>query len=99
MAKKVDPFDKFREATLGGGNALGVALNGASESRVRREEAVPSPAPAPKKSKNANRTLKSFHVDNDIFRKLGQIKYEMGISYDDLYNEAIRDLLVKYGKM
>ena len=26
MAKKVDPFDKFREATLGGGNALGVGF-------------------------------------------------------------------------
>ena len=101
MAKKVDPFDKLREATLGGGNALGAALSGGSESRIKHEADVPSPAPAaaPKVSKNANRTLKSFHVDNELFKKLGQIKYEMGISYDELYNEAIRDLLVKYGKM
>ena len=77
----------------------GVALNGASESRVRREEAVPSPAPAPKKSKNANRKLVSFHIDSDVFLKLGQLKFEMGTKYDDLYNEAIRDLLVKYGKL
>lgn len=98
MAKKVDPFDKFREATLGGGNALGVALNGGSESRVIHED-VPSPAPVRKVSKNANRTLKSFHVDNELFKKLGQIKYETGVSYDELYNEAIKDLLVKYGKI
>lgn len=99
MAKKVDPFDKFREATLGSGNALGVALSGASESRIKHETEVPSPTPTHKVSKNANRTLKSFHVDNELFKKLGQIKYEMGISYDELYNEAIKDLLVKYGKM
>ncbi len=99
MAKKVDPFDKFREATLGGGNALGVALSGGSESRIKHEVEAPSPTPAKKVSKNANRTLKSFHVDNELFKKLGQIKYEMGISYDELYNEAIQDLLVKYGKI
>ncbi len=99
MAKKVDPFDKFREATLGGGNALGAALSGGSESRIKHETEVPSPTPAQKVSKNANRTLKSFHVDNELFKKLGQIKYEMGISYDELYNEAIKDLLVKYGKI
>ena len=98
MAKKVDPFEKFREATLGGGNALGAALNGNSEARVSHD-AGPSPAPVSKKSKNANRTLKSFHVDNELFKKLGQIKYEMGISYDELYNEAIKDLPVKYGKL
>lgn len=99
MAKKVDPFDKFREATLGGGNALGVALSGGSESHMKQKADVPSPAPTRKVSKNANRTLKSFHLDNELFKKLGQIKYEMGISYDDLYNEAVTDLLVKYGKM
>ena len=96
MAKKIDPFDKFREATLGGGNTLGAALSGGSESHIERRPVSPAPA---KKSKNENRTLKSFHVDNDMFRKLGQIKFEMGISYDELYNEAIRDLLVKYGKL
>ena len=30
MAKKTDPFDKFREATLGGGNPLSGALRGAT---------------------------------------------------------------------
>ena len=98
MAKKTDPFDKFREATLGGGNTLGAALSG-NDTQVR-ESTVPSPEAAkPKKSKNADRTLKSFHVDNQLFRKLGQFKYETGRSYDQLYNEAIKDLLEKYGKL
>ena len=34
----------------------------------------------------------------DYISKLGQLKFEMGTKYDDLYNEAIRDLLGKYGK-
>ena len=94
MAKKTDPFDKFREATLGSGKTLGEALSGAST--VVQEV---SPIEKPKVSKNANRTLKSFHIDNEMFRKLGQLKFEMGVSYDELYNEAVKDLLVKYGKL
>ena len=100
MAKKTDPFDKFREATLGGGNPLSGALQGATiKSSERVSEETPLPSPAAKKSKNANRKLVSFHIDNDIFLKLGQLKFEMGTKYDDLYNAAVRDLLVKYGKL
>jgi len=103
MAKKTDPFDKFREATLGGGNPLSGALQGAvarSSERKVEESALPSPVPSvEKKSKNADRKLVSFHIDKDVFLKLGQLKFEMGTKYDDLYNEAVRDLLVKYGKM
>lgn len=99
MAKKTDPFDRFREATLGGGNTLGAALTGAGEGGVERRSSSPLPSPAPaKKSKNSDRSLKSFHIDNAMFKKLGLIKYETGLSYDQLYNEAIADLLVKYGK-
>ena len=95
MAKKTDPFDKFRSATLGGEKALSGAL-----SRIRDERTVPSPAPVVKKeSKNSNRKMVSFHIDSDVFLKLGQLKFEMGTKYDDLYNEAVRDLLVKYGKL
>ena len=95
MAKKTDPFDKFRSATLGGEKALSGALSG-----IREERTVPSPAPVVKKeSKNSNRKMVSFHIDSDVFLKLGQLKFEMGTKYDDLYNEAVRDLLVKYGKL
>ena len=97
MAKKnTDPFEKFREATLGGGSPLGEALSSTKPSPVSPRESIPAHKKA---SKNENRTLKSFHVDNDLFRLLGQVKYETGASYDTLYNEAIHDLLVKYGKM
>lgn len=100
MAKKTDPFDKFRQATLGGDNALSGALSGGAVQREARSADSPLPSSAPqKKSKNANRKLVSFHVDKDAFLKLGQLKFEMGAKYDDLYNEAIADLLVKYGKM
>lgn len=97
MAKKTDPFDKFRTATLGGDNALSGALSGIG---AREQREAPSPAPSAKKeSKNANRKMVSFHIDADVFLKLGQLKFEMGTKYDELYNEAIRDLLVKYGKL
>ena len=100
MAKKTDPFDKFREATLGGGNPLSGALRGATGRNAEpRPEETPLPSPTVKVSKNANRKLVSFHIDSDVFLKLGQLKFEMGTKYDDLYNEAIRDLLGKYGKL
>ena len=47
MAKKSDPFDKFREATLGGGNSFSGALSAAAHSRASRAEEKPAPAPAP----------------------------------------------------
>ena len=112
MAKKTDPFEKFRNATLGDGNSLSGALSGGTH---KEEVATPLPSSAPaataapqgitpvatpeQVSKNATRKMVSFHVDAEIFRRLGQLKFEMGTKYDDLYNEAIRDLLVKYGKL
>ncbi|MBO4557022.1 MAG: hypothetical protein J5693_00245 [Bacteroidales bacterium] len=101
MAKKTDPFDKFREATLGGGNTLSGALSSAASKKVAAPAAVSAPAPAPvvKQSKNANRKLVSFHIDNAVFLKLGQLKFETGSKYDELYNEAVLDLLKKYHKI
>ena len=103
MAKKSDPFEKFRQATLGTGNALSGALSSATDprdNRIERQSDTPLPSPAAQKaSKNANRKLVSFHINSDVFLKLGQLKFEMGTKYDDLYNEAVRDLLVKYGKL
>lgn len=97
MAKKTDPFDKFREATLGSGKSLSGALSGAAAiSATPESEASPTPA---KVSKNADRKLVSFHIDKGLFLKLGQLKFELGCKYDDLYNEAIENLLQKYGKL
>ena len=112
MAKKTDPFEKFRNATLGDGNSLSGALSGGTH-KEEVDTPLPSSAPAAtaapqvitpvatpaKVSKNATRKMVSFHVDAEIFRRLGQLKFEMGTKYDDLYNEAVRDLLVKYGKL
>lgn len=99
MAKKSDPFDKFREATLGSSSTLSGALGNAAKRKVG-PSTVEEPAPsAPKVSKNANRKLVSFHIDNSVFLKLGQLKFETGTKYDELYNEAIVDLLKKYHKL
>lgn len=106
MAKKNDPFERFRNLTLGSDTSLSDAISGAArrdESHEEHEEAVPipsSPTPVqPKASKNANRKLVSFHLDKAVYLKLGMLKVEMGTTYDDLYNEAVNDLLAKYGKM
>lgn len=109
MAKKTDPFEKFRNATLGDGNSLSGALSGGTHkeevdtplpsSAHAAPQVITSVATPAKVSKNATRKMVSFHVDAEIFRRLGQLKFEMGTKYDDLYNEAIRDLLVKYGKL
>ena len=101
MAKKTDPFDKFREATLGGGNSFGGALSAAANNRKakQQESGQPAAAPAAKVSKTANRKLVSFHIDNAMFLKLGQLKFETGAKYDELYNEAIVDLLKKYHRI
>jgi len=102
MAKKSDPFEKFRNATLGGDDALRGALSGNDKSRevspAPTQVQAPSPT-LPKVSKNANRKMISFHIDKDLHYILGQLKFELGVKYDDIYNEAIRDLLVKYGKI
>ena len=99
MAKKTDPFEKFREATLGGGSALSGALSDTGARRPERPAVTPLPSSPAKVSKNANRKLVSFNIDKNTFLKLGQLKFEMGTKYDELYNEAVIDLLKKYGKI
>lgn len=49
-----------------------------------------------KAGKNANCTLVSFNLDKDLKKRLGLLKFESGISYNDLYSEAIELLLKKY---
>lgn len=99
MAKKSDPFDKFREATLGSSASLSGALGNASTRAVKPAPVEVPASAASKVSKNANRKLVSFHIDNAVFLKLGQLKFETGSKYDELYNEAIEDLLKKYHKL
>lgn len=113
MAKKVDPFDKFKAATLGKSNELSDAI------LTKRQEDTSAPLSVPesasesihlspvdtsdanqlKPGKNANRELVSFHIPKDIKKKLGLLKYESERSFGDLYTEAIEDLLKKYGKL
>ena len=112
MAKK-DPFEKFKEATLGGAteSPLKAALTQEPktvepvDTRVPvRPTFAPAPVQAPvaqpeKVSKNNTRELVSFHIEKEMKRLLGYIKFDTGKSYGDLYCEAVEDLLRKYGKL
>ena len=61
---------------------------------------IQEPVAQPEKvSKNNSRELVSFHLDKELKRLLGYIKFDTGKSYGDLYCEAVEDLLRKYGKL
>ena len=61
---------------------------------------VQAPVAQPEKvSKNNTRELVSFHIEKEMKRLLGYIKFDTGKSYGDLYCEAVEDLLRKYGKL
>ena len=110
MAKK-DPFEKFKEATLGGAteSPLKAALTQEPKTVEPVDTRVPvrptaAPVQAPvaqpeKVSKNNTRELVSFHIEKEMKRLLGYIKFDTGKSYGDLYCEAVEDLLRKYGKL
>ena len=81
MAKK-DPFEKFRQATLGGeaDSPLKAALNQEPKTvqpvdtrvPVRPAAPVQEPVAQPEKvSKNNSRELVSFHLDKELKRLLG----------------------------
>ena len=109
MAKKVDPFEKFKAVTLGSSPQLSNAINTKSETPVDHEsvktedkviaESTKNEAAIPEKvSKNADRELVSFHLDKSLKKRLGLLKYEVERSFGDLYIEAIEDLLKKYNR-
>ena len=112
MAKK-DPFEKFRQATLGGESDSPLKAALAQEpktvqpvdTRVPVRPAAPTapvqePVAQPVKvSKNEKRDLVSFNLEKEYKRLLGYIKFDTGKSYNDLYCEAVEDLLRKYGKL
>ncbi len=106
MAKKVDQFEKFRQATLGSGSPLSDAISSKPSHQPEAPSQPEAPAPLPqpevpakKVSKNANRRLISINVDKDHYRLLGLIKFDTGRQYNDLFAEALEDLLKKYGRL
>ena len=111
MAKKKDPFETFRAATLGGSSPFDQALKPKADPvvdndprrPVRPQDSTPAVqttvAATDKKGKNAGRELVSFHIDRDMKRQLGFVKFDTGKSFNELYIEAIEDLLRKYGKL
>lgn len=119
MAKKSkDPFEVFKQATLGSNSSLSSALSAKPREEQRPETnvevsstpstvevnnhepavEVKSDKETKKISKNANRELVSFHISKDTKKQLDYLKVESGKSLNELYVEAIADLLVKYNK-
>ncbi len=103
MSKK-NQFEEFRKAALSEKNPF---LDNFSDIDAESDTRIPHrPSRVPnrtrdikeKPSKNYDRELVSFHINKDLKRNLGFLKFETGLSYNDLYNEAIEDLLMKYGK-
>lgn len=100
---KADLFDKFKEATLGSeaDSPLKAALAHTSAKGRPVDARFPvRPSVKPEKAgKNDSRELVSFHIDRDMKRLLGHVKFDTGRSYGELYGEAVEDLLRKYGKL
>ena len=96
MAKK-DPFEKFRQATLGGQTESPLKAALAQEPKAEQPvdtrvpvrpttapvaaEPVQTPVAQPEKvSKNNTRELVSFHLEKELKRLLGYIKFDTGKS-------------------
>lgn len=113
MANTKDQFEKFRAATLGT-SSLSDAINTSdspAQKPVEKKQTVSKPVPAEPTTKvepdfsrkvfqkaNAEEQV-SFFIDKNIKKQIGLLKYELGIQLKDLYEEALTDLLKKYGKI
>lgn len=107
MPKGLDPFEKFKQATLSS-PSLSEAIK-PSEQQTAPVQAAPaapvktfSPAPVQEFSSVQEKPRVeqvSFFLDRELKRKFGMLKYELGVQYKDLYEEAIRDLLKKYDRL
>ena len=113
MAKGKDPFETFKQATLSGpslSDAIRVDAAPAAQQEVKTPEPSPAPAAsapaaAPAKAadekavRRSNSEQVSFFLEKDLKKKLNLLKAETEKQFQDLYTEAIVDLLTKYGKL
>ena len=113
MANTKDQFEKFKAATLGT-SSLSDAINTSDSPTTKPSEkkqtvssavsAEPSRKVEPEKpgkgfqKANAEEQV-SFFIDKNIKKQIGLLKYELGVQLKDLYEEALTDLLKKFGKI
>lgn len=100
MAKVLDPFEKFKAATLGE-PSLSDAIKPAPVAATApiTEEPVPvkdEPAPVKKVSKTAGKEQMCFYIDKGLKKRLARLKYERDLAYNDALEEAVLMLLAKY---
>ena len=108
MAKGIDPFETFKAATLGEASLsdaikLGAPSKTELEKKSSANQVVAQEPEAPaavtrKISKMANKEQICLYIDKDLKKRMGRVKFEDGISYNDFIEEAIRLNLEKYGK-
>lgn len=104
MPKGIDPFEKFKAATLGE-PSLSDAIKPAPVQTPSPAPAESEPvkvkeevAPAKKVSKTANKEQMCFYIDKGLKKRLARLKYEEGLAYNDALEEAVLLLLEKYEK-
>ncbi len=105
MAKGIDPFEKFKAATLGEPSLseaikpspASVPSTDVVEAPVVADNVIPEVAPVKKVSKTANKEQMCFYIDKGLKKRLARLKYEQDLAYNDALEEAIIMLLAKYG--
>lgn len=106
MPKKSDPFDKFRNLTINGAPSIKDAMSSGDRQEEKNNVTIPvasplpSPAPASRKhvEKSGAKEQISFFTDKEIKKALAILSCELDVNKQDLYEEALMDLLKKYHK-
>lgn len=107
MSKAVDQFEKFKAATLSSPSLSNAIKPDTSVAPVESKPTA-SPIPVSKPVAQTNTSIKtdkpveeqvSFFIDKELKKAVGLLKYELGVQFKDLYEEAIRELLKKYNKL
>lgn len=98
MAKGIDPFEKFKAATLGDPSLSDAIKPAPAQDPVPEPvKVIEEPAPVKKVSKTANKEQMCFYIDKGLKKRLARLKYEEGLAYNDALEEAVNLLLQKYG--
>lgn len=98
MSKAQDPFQKFKEATLSQSPSIKNTIEQTPAASPQQERLRPSKADSDARG-DQNKEQVSFFLDKDLKQRFGLLKFELGVKYNILYEEAIADLLRKYHKL
>lgn len=89
MARQSE-FDKFKSG-MAATRSLGAALHQTERPAPVAERVQGARKPASKKQV-------SFYIDQDLYDEVAMLKATTRKSFSDIYEEALRDILSKYGR-